>query len=89
MSKIRYKVKAVLDTEKASKQDASLKHALEYQNGRIYTIVDSDDTRTIDGQQVPIGNSVEMDITNMVLRKNGYSSLRFDERPFYSVEVVN
>lgn len=86
MSINQIKVRAILDTELANQQSEELKHILECQNGRTYTIVDIDGMRTIDSQSVPSGNSIEEDITNIVLLKNGYSSLSFGEMPFYSIE---
>lgn len=86
MSINRIMVRAILDTELANQQSKELKHILEHQNGRTYTVVDINGMRTIDGQSAPSGNSIEEDITNIVLLKNGYSSLSFGEMPFYFIE---
>lgn len=83
------KVRAILDTELANQQNEELKHILEHQDKRTYTVVDIDGMRTIDGQSVPSGNSIEVDITNIVLIKNGFTPLSFDAKPFYSIKPID
>ena len=83
-----HKVRAILDINLASRQSEELRCILEHQDRRVYTVVDNDG-RTIDGQPVPSGNSIEVDITNIVLLKNYRPSLSFNAKPFYSIEYID
>lgn len=90
MGSKQFRVRAILDASLADKCKDELKRILESQDKRIYTVTeDGSGNRLIDDQKLPSGNSIEEDITNLVLIKNGFGSLSPTDEPFYFVEIAD
>ena len=69
-------------------KDQELRDELRVFNGRVYHVVEDDDRRTINNNSTPVGNALEMDITNIILLTIGRSSLVFNKTPYFDVEII-
>ncbi len=57
-------------------------------DGRIYHVVEEGGQRFIDGNTMASGNSLETDITNMILLIVDHHSIAYDQKPYFKVDII-